>query len=75
MPVSSHGDHCPASQPHDCCQIDHGTPMTVPAARLAAQPSFVSAVISDDHDDLIYDAVAHCVIANEFSPPLTILRI
>lgn len=48
--------------------------MTVPAARLAAQPSFVSAVISDDHDDLIY-AVAHFVIANEFSPPLTILRI
>src|ERR1700740_1832797 len=35
----SHGSHCPGSlpaspQPRACCQVNHGTPMTVPAARL-----------------------------------------
>jgi hypothetical protein len=42
--------------------------MTVPVARLAAQPAFVSAVIADSHDGLMY-GVARFVTANEFSPP------
>ncbi len=68
MPGGSHGDHCPASQPRACCQVDHGTPMTVPVVRLVAQTAFGSAVIADGHDGLIY-AVARFVTANEFSPP------
>jgi hypothetical protein len=67
MPFGSHGDHCPA-QPRACCQVDHGTPMAVPVARLAAQLASGSAAIVDGHDGLIY-AVARFVTANEFSPP------
>ena len=75
MPVGSHGDHCPASQPRACCQMDHATPMAVPAAHSAAQPGLVSAVVSNGHDGLIY-AGAHFATANEFSPPPpTVLRI
>jgi hypothetical protein len=68
MTGGSHGDHCPASQQRACCQMDHGTPMTVSVVRLVAQTAFGSAVISDSHEDLIYP-VAHVVTANAFSPP------
>jgi hypothetical protein len=76
MISTSHGDHCPRpSQPRACCQVDHETPMTVPAARLAVQPALVSAGISNGNEDLRY-AVGVFVATNKFtSPPPAVLRI
>jgi hypothetical protein len=74
MTITPHGDHCPASQPRTCCQMDHGTPMTVPIVRLTTHPEFVSAVITDADDGPI-GALARFLTTSEFPPAPAVLRI
>lgn len=74
MAGSSHGSHCPGSrpaspQPRACCQVDHGTPMTVDAVRLVAPSNLADRIVILDSGQNQPTKLSRFATPYGFSPP------